>query len=356
MAFLAAAVAAYHLVKTAGLVANTRSFPVLAAPSRATPRPRTSLLVPARDEAMRLPQTLPGLLAQPADEILVLDDGSSDGTADVVRSFDDPRLRLLTGAPRPEGWIGKNWACHQLAAAATGDLLVYLDADVTLRPGALDAVWAQVRRQRADVFSVFPRQQTGTLGERLLVPLIDENLLAFLPHQLLDLPIPAAAVANGQLLAFRRNAYDRLGGHAAVAGQIVEDLALAQLARRSGLKLGLALGGDLVSTRMYDGYPGTVRGMGKSMRAAHGGSDTLLAASAAWHLTAYTLPWLRWNHGPAWRLAAVLGLAERVLSNAKTGRGAYAEAALVPFTAPAALPVYALALRRTAVWKGRRYR
>ncbi|BCJ77488.1 hypothetical protein CS0771_70320 [Catellatospora sp. IY07-71] len=396
MALLAAAVAAYHLVKTAGLVANARSFPVLATPPRVTPRtrpaggpspdtrpggdpsagtlprlarepgtggagaagrlPRTSLLVPARDEAARLPSTLPGLLAQPADEILVLDDGSSDGTADVVRGFADPRLRLLTGAPRPEGWIGKNWACHQLAAAATGDLLVYLDADVTLRPGALDAVWTQVRRQRADVFSVFPRQETGTLGERLLVPLIDENLLGFLPHQLLDLPIPAAAVANGQLLAFRRAAYDRLGGHAAVAGEIVEDLALARLARRTGLKLGLALGGDLVSTRMYDGYRSTVRGTGKSMRAAHGGSDVLLAASAAWHLAAYTLPWLRWRHGAAWRLAAVLGLAERVVSNAKTGRGAYAEAALVPFTAPAALPVYALALRRTAVWKGRRYR
>lgn len=355
MAFLGPAVAAFHLVKTAGLISNARSFPVLRRGQHAPGRPRTSLLVPARDEAARLPHTLPGLLAQPAEEILVLDDGSTDGTAEVVAGFADPRLKLITGAPRPDGWIGKNWACHQLAQAATGDLLVYLDADVTLRPGALDAVWAQVRRQRADVFSVFPRQQTGTVGERMLVPLIDEMLLGFLPHQLLDLPVPAAAVANGQLLAFRRGAYDAIGGHAAVAGEIVEDLELAKLSRRSGLKLGLALGGDLASTRMYDGYRAAVRGLGKSMRAAHGGSDLLLAASFAANLTAYTVPWLLWRRGGAWRLAAVLGLAERVLANAKTGRGAYAEAALVPFTAPAALPVYAVALRRTAVWKGREY-
>ncbi|MEV0454144.1 glycosyltransferase [Catellatospora methionotrophica] len=356
MGLLSTAVTGFHLVKTAGLVSNTRSFPVLARGQSASGRPRTSLLVPARDEAARLPYTLPGLLAQPAEEILVLDDGSTDGTARIVAGFDDPRLKLITGTPRPDGWIGKNWACHQLARAATGDLLVYLDADVTLRPGALDAVWAQVRRQRADVFSVFPRQQTGTLGERFLVPLIDENLLGFLPHQLLDLPIRAAAVANGQLLAFRRAAYEHVGGHAAVAGEIVEDLELARLSRRKGLKLGLALGGDLVSTRMYDGYRSAVRGVGKSMRAAHGGSDVLLAASFAWNVTAYTLPWLLWRRGGAWRAAALLGLAERVLSNAKTGRGAYAEAALVPFTAPAAVPVYLTALRRTAVWKGREYR
>jgi hypothetical protein len=259
----------------------------------------------------------------------------------------------VRSGPRPYGWVGKNWACHQLAGAAGGDLLVFVDADVTLAPGALDAVRAELARQRADVFSVFPRQRTGTAGERLLVPLIDENLLAFLPHQLLAAPVPAAATANGQLLAFTRRAYAMVGGHAAVAGRIVEDVALARRARRCGLRLGLALGGDLVSTRMYDGYPATVRGLGKSLREAHGGRDALLAASAAGHLVAYTLPWLR--RGPLWRVAAGLGLAERLLVNAKTGRRDWWEAALVPVTAPAALPVFLLALRRRARWKGRTY-
>jgi len=356
MAVLSGLVLAFHAVKVAGLVSNLRAFPTLGAGDRAGGRPRTSILVPARDEAARLPKSLPGLLRQPAEEILILDDASTDGTAGVVAGFADPRLRLLRGSPAPAGWIGKNWACHQLAAAATGDLLLFCDADVLLRPGALEAVWAQVHRLRADVFSVFPRQLTGSLGERLLVPLIDENLLAFLPHRLLDAPVPAAAAANGQLLAFRRPAYESIGGHRAVADRIVEDLALARRSRRLGLKLGLALGGDLVATRMYDGYHSAVRGLGKSLRAAHGGRDPLLVASYAWNLTAYTVPWLRWRRGRAWRWAAVLGLVERILVNAKTGRGAYAELVLVPVTAPAALPVFALALRRTARWKGRTYR
>ena len=349
-------VAAFHIAKMAALMINLGTFPSLVPGDRAAGRPRTSILVPARDEASRLRHALPALLAQPAEEILILDDESSDGTADVVRAFTDPRLRVLTGAGPPAGWIGKNWACQQLANMATGDLLVFCDADVTLRPGALDALWAQMVRQHADVFSIFPRQNTGTLGERTLVPLIDENLLAFLPHPLLDAPVAVAAVANGQVLAFRRKAYLAVGGHQAVSGKIVEDLALAQRSRRAGLKLGLALGQELVGARMYDGYASTVRGLGKSLRAIHRHSDLVLAASAAFNLTAYTVPWLRWSSGPAWRIAALLGTAERLLVNAKTGRGAYPEAVLVPFTAPVALPVYLLALRRSARWKGRSYR
>ncbi len=355
---LAPVVLGYHLLKLAGLTTNLAAFPTLRPAPAVGYRPRTSILVPARDEAHRLPATLPGLLAQPAAEILVLDDGSVDGTADLVRGFadEDPRLRLLTGTPCPPGWTGKTWACHQLAAAADGDLLVFADADVRLAAGALPAIWAQLGAQDADLLSVFPRQHTGTLGERLLVPLIDETLLAFLPYPLLRAPVPAAAAANGQLLAFRRCAYDRLGGHAAVAGAVVEDLALARHTRRAGYTLALALGGDLVTARMYDGYRDAVRGFGKSLRAAHGGHDLLLLAAVGWRLAAYTLPWLRWRHGSAWRAAAVLGVAERIAVNAKTGRRAYAEAALVPVTPAATLPVYLTALRRTARWKGRTYR
>ncbi len=349
-------IAAFHIAKTASLMINLGAFPSLSPGDRAPGRPRTSILVPARDEASRLRHTLPALLAQPAEEILILDDESSDGTAGVARDLTDPRLRVLTGTTPPAGWIGKNWACQQLANAATGDLLVFCDADVTLRPGALDALWAQMVRQHADVFSVFPRQRTGTLAERTLVPLIDESVLTFLPHPLLDAPVAVAAVANGQVLAFRRKAYRAVGGHQAVAGKIVEDLALAQRSRRAGLKLGLALGQDLVNARMYDGYASTVRGLGKSLRAVHRHNDLVLAASATFNLVAYTVPWLRWSSGPAWRIAALLGPVERLLVNAKTGRGAYSEAVLVPVIAPVALPVYLLALRRSALWKGRSYR
>jgi glycosyltransferase involved in cell wall biosynthesis len=355
---LARATIAFHAVKLAGLVANLVMFPILrprAAGSGRVRRPDTSLLVPARDEGRRLPAVLAGFLAQDVTEIVVLDDQSSDDTAAVVRhaAAADPRVRLVRGTPPPPGWVGKSWACWQLAGATRGEILLFCDADVLLAPGAVDACWAQMCAQRAQVFSVFPRQRTATLGERLLVPLIDDVLLAFLPHALLRLPVPSAATANGQLLMFRRSAYDMLGGHAAVADDMAEDLALARRTRRAGLKLGLALGGDLVSARMYAGYRDSVRGFGRNLRAAHGGHDSALAVTAAWHLLAYTVPWLAWRRDRVWRVAAILGLAQRVLVNAKTGRGAPGEALLVPVTPLAALPVYVLAFRRYTRWKGR---
>ena len=362
-AALARTVVAFHAVKLAGVAANLVMFPVLSrqapAPAgRGLPRrPDTSLLVPARDEAHRLPAALAGLLAQDVTEIVVLDDQSTDATAAVVlhAAEADPRVRLVRGTPPPHGWTGKNWACHQLAMIARGGILLFCDADVLLAPGAVDACWAQMCAQHAEMFSVFPRQQTATLGERLLVPLIDDVLLAFLPHCLLRLPVPSAATANGQLLMFRHSTYDALGGHAAVAGDITEDLALGRRARRAGLRLGLALGGDLVSARMYSGYQECVLGFGKNLRAAHGGHDSALATTAGWHLLAYTVPWLAWRRSRLWRAAAVLGLAQRILVNAKTGRGRPGEATLVPITPLAALPVYALAFRRSARWKGRTY-
>ena len=117
---------------------------------------------------------------------------------------DSGRARVVTGAATPPGWAGKTWAMQQLGAAAAGDVLVFCDADVRLAPGAIDAVRAEMQRQHADVFSVFPRQMTATIGEHLLVPLIDDVLLCFLPFPLLAAPVPSAATANGSLIAFDR--------------------------------------------------------------------------------------------------------------------------------------------------------
>jgi cellulose synthase/poly-beta-1,6-N-acetylglucosamine synthase-like glycosyltransferase len=360
------AVTAFLLLKLIVLILNLWQFPVLgrrpklsppiAAPP-ARPRPRVSLLVPMRNEAARLAASVPAILAQGADEIIMLDDESADGTGALARALvaEHPGARVADGVPAPPGWVGKNWACHQLAAEASSPLLVFCDADVLLAEGAIDAVITEMQVQRADVFSVFPRQITATLGEHLITPLIDDVLLCFLPFWLLSADVPQAATANGSLLAFTRPAYDDSGGFAAVRSELVEDVATARRVRKAGLKLGLALGGPLVATRMYHGYREVLAGMSRGLLPVTGGSRSRLVLGAGWHLLAYTLPWGLARRRRGWGLLLVLGVAERALVEIKTGRRTVWQAALTPLSPLAAAPIVARALRRKQRWKGRVY-
>jgi hypothetical protein len=347
---------------------NARSFPSLrraaeagSAATRAVPTPRAatvSLLIPARDEIATLPSTLPTWLAQGADEVLVLDDGSSDGTGALLASVSagDPRLRVLHGAPLPTGWSGKNWACHQLAQAASGDLLVFTDADVRWERGALAALRAAVASSGADLLTCWPRQRCETWGERMLVPLVDMLLLTTLPAPLARSPRPASATgANGQCMAWTRSAYDRFGGHAALRGEVLEDVRAAQRVKRLGGRVVLTLGRDLLTTRMYDGYGSAVRGFAKNILAAAGHP---LVLAAVWSLNAltYTLSWPLALIDARWLAVALAGLGLRALTNRIAGRPPV-EALLQPFGALALLPVIVQALRWRGgyEWRGRRY-
>ncbi len=342
------------------LAVNVVTFPRLsAAAGDATARRKVSVLVPARDEGANLPRTLPDLLAQGAGEVVVLDDGSSDATPAVlaVLSRRHPRLRVLTGRPLPAGWIGKSWACQQLADAARGEVLVFTDADVTWRPGALDAVLGALHRSGADLVTVWPRQRAVTLGERLSVPQLDTLLLGALPWPLVAASShPSLAAANGQLMAWRRPAYDAVGGHRAVRGDVLEDMALARAAKARGLRLALRLGAPWLETRMYRSWHEAVEGFGKNVLAATGGRRGALVGVVAVNLVAHTLCWpLAW-FDPRWLVVAGLSLALRLGAESKAGR-APLDTVLQPL-APLALgwiAWHALTRRGGVVWKARRY-
>lgn len=359
MTALYRAVVAFLVLKLTSLVINLVQFPVLRPVDTSGDHAgRVSLLVPVRDEAHRLGSTLPGLLDQDVDEILFLDDGSTDGSDGILQRETDfhPTARMLTGQPPPSGWTGKTWALSQLTDHAVGDILVFCDADVELAPGAVRAVVHEMRRQGADAFSVFPRQRTGSLGEHLLVPLIDDVLLCFLPFPLLRAPVPAAATANGSIFAFDRACLKALGGFGSVRTQVVEDVAMARRVRRRGFRLGLALGGELVRTRMYDRWSGVVTGFGRGLRPAAGGSRAVLLAGLAWHLAVYTLPAVRVLHGARrWQVPLLLAIVERLLVEAKTGRRHWTQSMLMPLSPIAATPVVGRALRSRQTWKGRTY-
>jgi cellulose synthase/poly-beta-1,6-N-acetylglucosamine synthase-like glycosyltransferase len=371
MTWVRRGILAFLGVKMANLVVNLFRFPVLRDTAR-DDSARISLLVPVRDEADRLPATLSGLLSQGVPEVIFLDDGSSDDTVALLQRGIDDRAndqrangqraigaaRVVRGSPTPSGWAGKTWAMQQLGAAATGDVLVFCDADVHLAPGAIDAVRAEMRRQHADVFSVFPRQITATIGEHLLVPLIDDVLLCFLAFPLLAAPVPAAATANGSLIAFARPAFADLDGFAAVRAAVVEDVAIARHTRNRGHRLGLALGGELAQTRMYDNWPALVTGFARGLRPVVGGSRAAVIIGWIGHVAVYTLPVvaLVTTRRGRWLVPTAVAILERLLVEAKTGRRHWAQAALTPLSPLAAAPVVWRSLRRDQVWKGRTYR
>ena len=346
------AVTAFLLARIAVNLVNWRTFPRLR-PGAPVDLDRVSLLVPARDEAANLPSTLPGMAAQGVGEVLVLDDHSQDGTAEVASAVDG--VKVLTGAPLPDGWLGKAWALQQLASAARGDWLVFTDADVHWEPGAVAGFIAEVEAQGARVGSIFPTQDTQTWGERLTVPVIDEVLLSGLPYPILHAEVsPYAVSMNGQAIAIHREVYDAIGGWSAVAGRIVEDVAFGRLARSRGHEVALMLGDGVVHTRMYRGYAEAMAGFGKNLLTAHGGSRALLAADVTWHAAAYTLPALLAPRSRAWRLPLVLGIVQRLIVAATTHRSRV-EALLAPLLPLAGVPVAARAMRRTQSWKGRSF-
>ena len=221
--------------------------------------PSVSVLVPARNEEENIRQILESVLrCDGVDlEVLVWDDGSTDRTAQVVRSFElnDARVRLLSGVGLPAGWAGKQHACQRLSEAAKGDVLVFLDADVRLRRS--DALWriaGAFLREELDLLSGVPLQRTATFYEKLIVPMIHFILLGFLPIDAMrKTRLPGFGAGCGQLMAFRASVYREMGGHASVRGSFHEGITLTRLFRAAGKTTELFDAQDLSSCRMYRG-------------------------------------------------------------------------------------------------------
>ena len=321
---------------------------------------RVSLLVPARNEALNLPGTLPRVLAQPgAYEVIVLNDQSTDGTGAVLAGLaaNSPHLKVLEGAALPSGWSGKNWACHQLAQAASGDVLVFTDADVFWEADTLTALLAFKATEQAEYVSVWPRQITKTLAERVTVPVIDLILLGALPYWgVRRLPFAAFSAGNGQMMLFTKGAYSKIGGHAAFRNEVLEDVRMGQAAKGAGVKTALALGGQAVATRMYRSQKELLNGFSKNILAAVSNSRGALVGLSALSTLVYSLAWPLGFVNPWWFAVGAAGLVQRGLTAYKTRRNPL-EALLHPFMAYSLLQVTYRALRRGGgyVWKGREY-
>ncbi|HVM14560.1 MAG TPA: glycosyltransferase family 2 protein [Egibacteraceae bacterium] len=232
--------------------------------------PLVSVLIPARDEGRSIAACIEAVLQSRGVvlEVIVLDDGSSDDTAAVVEKVAaaDRRVTLLRGAQLPPGWLGKPFACHQLAAAARGRILAFLDADVIVAEDGLARTAALLDTASLDLVSPYPRQTAVTVAERLVQPLLQWSWLTFLPLRLAERsPRPSLTAANGQLLVCRADAYRSAGGHASVAAEVIEDVALARAFKRHGSRVTVADGTTVASCRMYGGWRELRDGYTKSL-------------------------------------------------------------------------------------------
>ncbi len=347
-----------------------------------------SVLVPARNEEERIGECLRSLLAQepPVREVILLDDRSTDGTVGIALGLgfseeQGSRFRIVRGRDLPDGWVGKNWACHQLSLAAdpgSGHLL-FTDADTVHGSACVRTSLGHAIRNRADLLSVWPEQITGSWSEKLIIPLGYLLFTAFQPLVLLswlqDNPVRARSwsarglgalgAANGQFLLFRRDSYRQLGGHEVLKDHLVEDIAFGRrVASRTGegMRLINADGISLLRCRMYQDFPGVWEGFSKNLRPVFENSAASFVLFGVMVVVLFllplALPFLPGGDGPATRAALIILVLLRLLLTLRyrtSWLGFFGHPAGILLALAMALNSWRLCSTGGVRWKGRSY-
>jgi len=349
-----------------------------------------SVIVPARNEEACLASCLESVVTQTGIdfEIIVVDDASTDRTAEVARSFSTahvgagaltrpndhtnhggtvtparPKLTLISAPPLPENWTGKNNAMAAGAKVATGKWLLFSDADTVHKPGSLVRAVAEAEQHGSALLSYSPEQEVHSFWEKAVMPVIFAELAATYPPSKVNDPASPVAAANGQYLLISHETYDAVGGHTQVAGDLLEDVAMARLVKSSGRKIFFRYGSDAVRTRMYRGWSQMKEGWTKNL--------ALLfkhpAGRALVFLMFWALSWVAFVLGFAAIESAYWKVAVYVLPvfflYGRIARGKFSSASNliaivygIPIAASLLLKSASLHRRGGVMWKGRVYR
>lgn len=261
-----------------------------------------SVVIPAYNEEINIRECVRSVLqSELADstklEVWIADDESQDRTGAIARELAamDERVKVVTVPPRPQDrvWRGKNWACANAAPHAVGEYLLFIDADVRLEPGAIAAAIAESKAHQSDLFSCAPEMICGCFAEWLVQPIMMSILaVGFNFETVNDASDLESAFAAGPFMLFKRDAYERIGGHRAIADELVEDLELARLIKKSGLRLRYILGLGLVKVRMYRSFAALWEGWTKNF---YMGTQRNLGATlyCAFAMTLiFVMPWV----------------------------------------------------------------
>lgn len=271
-------------------------------PAPSAPAPDTSLtvVIPAFNEAHNIEACLSSVLAsQPPCQdwsVLVVDDDSTDATVEnAIRAGSAaPQFRLIQAGPRPlnERWVGKNWACSKAVDQVSSDWLLFIDADVRLKPDALQRALAQALDEDADLLSLAPRLSCGCLAEWMVQPIMASLLGLGFPILETNDPESPVAFAAGPFMLFQASTYARIGGHRALAGEVVEDLALARAIKAGGYRLRYLLGLDAVDLRMYSDLAALWEGWTKNWFLGLDRDPIKALGASLVVVLMFTLPWL----------------------------------------------------------------
>lgn len=234
-----------------------------------TKHPYVSVLIPARNEEAVIANIVNCILKQdyPNFELIVLNDNSEDRTLEILNEIQkkDNKLRIMNGESLPENWLGKSWACHQLVQEAKGEIFLFIDSDVTVKENAINSAIYNLQKHKANMLSSFSTQILGSVGEHILVPLLNWIVLQLLPMTLIySSKNTAFLAANGQFLMIDRESYQIIGGHEAVRHINTEDMNLARNIKKKGLRTVATLGDDTVFCRMYNDFNSAFNGLVRS--------------------------------------------------------------------------------------------
>ncbi len=319
-----------------------------------------AILLPMRNEESNAADVLASAIAQvgiPQLSIFALDDNSTDRTFEILQGVARANLKVVSGSMLPDGWLGKPYACQQLATAAQSDYLVFLDADVRLQPHAVAAAITALNKWGWDFISPYPKEIAVSFAERLIQPLLQWSWMASVFLRLAErFPSRSTTIANGQFFVVRNSAYVASGGHEVIREKVLDDLELARSLVSAGFKGGVADGSSVARCRMYDQTSDLIRGYTKSLWTAFGGVTGTLIAIALLSLTGIA-PLILALSGDrvAWAAFAAIWIS-RLLVAART-KSTPSTAALHPLSIIFLLYLIALSWigksRGNLTWRGR---
>jgi chlorobactene glucosyltransferase len=324
--------------------------------------PKVSVLIPARNEEAVLGHLLDSLEKQdyPDFEVIICDDHSSDNTEEILNwiAGEDERFHWFLGEKLPSGWVGKNFACHQLAQKAAGQYFLFLDADVELNPDAISKAAAYFQGNGLSLLSVFPEQKMESFAEQISVPLMNWILQSLLPIILVQKSrFASLSAANGQFMLFDAENYRSNQWHSQVRNQNVEDIRLARMIKSEGHKMAVLLGNNDIFCRMYHRFDEAVQGFSRNIHEYFGGRRAVMLVfwfmvSLGPFITFFAFGWMFFG------LFVLLVLLNRVFIAAANRQNVFLSVLLHPsqmfsFTVVVFYHIFRR-IKKETTWKGRK--